>query len=651
MSKKLTDKNVLSIYELVNNRDKSLYEMYKILDEKDIDFCSSQRGLEISNILHVFATKLGLEYTKETKLALLNRMILLREDDLIAISKTKKMSQTDTDAMLSKAYDFIEPFQMKIQGELNQNIQELNIPVFYKTLINGVFQVGKSMNQVHKDWNEYIINDINRELDNNGKSIEDNIKLLTDSDLLEKDTRINADADRAYSVLVRELDEKGEFKGYKKVAYLTKFKSLEQVILNLQTLTANLIKIENKQSSKEYKAWITYFRTLKEAFEETDTNKLINKWANVDIAWMKIDSPIQVGHPLEYYEDTYRNAVCIEFDLRIDDVIASKNNSTIKNIEPMFEREFNKLTNHTDSDNNIYELSLQNSKKVQLHIGKQMFYFGATLLGLSSAQVVPNDEIVSEQEGKKIFAFAEKSIELGKSKPHLKINKDIWGYEIMNKHYNNLYNHPDKFLRVYDITTIGHEYGHILWKNEESEITMNETGNYKNIEEFKASSGGLMAFFDTDNEKELWEEVFMDTYFRAVKLIAWKTQKEIEAYYAEGLITLQILFKTDVLEFNNETKEFIVNNSKEAYERFKEEYKTVYRELAKTYLNLKDANSFLEVYAQREKDGYLYPNSNINYGKTKSVNEFVKYFYDKVSKEGRIIDEEYKEEIKKIKSN
>lgn len=34
---------------------------------------------------------------------------------------------------------------------------------------------------------------------------------------------------------------------------------------------------------------------------------------------MKVKSPLQVGHPLEYYEDNYTHAVALEWDIRIED--------------------------------------------------------------------------------------------------------------------------------------------------------------------------------------------------------------------------------------------------------------------------------------------------------------------------------------------
>jgi len=39
--------------------------------------------------------------------------------------------------------------------------------------------------------------------------------------------------------------------------------------------------------------YITYFTKLVEAWQETDTDKLVEKWAAVDTAWMDINTPFQ----------------------------------------------------------------------------------------------------------------------------------------------------------------------------------------------------------------------------------------------------------------------------------------------------------------------------------------------------------------------
>jgi hypothetical protein len=76
-------------------------------------------------------------------------------------------------------------------------------------------------------------------------------------------------------------------------------------------------------------AYIIYLNALIDGFSEKSTDLLVEKWAQVDVAWMAIQSPFQIGHPLEYYEDPYRKAVSPEWDLRLSN--PNLFHSTIRN--------------------------------------------------------------------------------------------------------------------------------------------------------------------------------------------------------------------------------------------------------------------------------------------------------------------------------
>ena len=65
--------------------------------------------------------------------------------------------------------------------------------------------------------------------------------------------------------------------------------------------------------------------------------------------------------------------------------------------------------------------NLEQIDRTQLYIGQPMLYYGAEFNGLFSAQVVPNDEKVSTELGKKIFAYADFVMESKKSKPVMKL--------------------------------------------------------------------------------------------------------------------------------------------------------------------------------------------------------------------------------------
>jgi hypothetical protein len=240
---------------------------------------------------------------------------------------------------------------------------------------------------------------------------------------------------------------------------------------------------------------------------------------------------------------------------------------------------------------------------------------------------VPNDEVVSKEMGKKIFAFADNVLESAKAKPFMKIQSEVFPKWFLDQGRELIFKREDIWHRVYNITTIGHEFGHILWLDDDSEQVMNRSGNFKNIEEFKATTGGLMAFFENEND-ELKSHILNDLIKRAVGLIAWRETGEVEPYYCEGLIHLCGLFESGVLSFD---KSLNIDMSDEAYERVKSWYQQIYKSLAKHYLQKEDATLFLEEFVQKE-GRYWMP-------KDKDVNYFVKYYWNLHQDIGQVVDE------------
>jgi hypothetical protein len=179
---------------------------------------------------------------------------------------------------------------------------------------------------------------------------------------------------------------------------------------------------------------------------------------------------------------------------------------------------------------------------------------------------------------------------------------------------------------VYNITTIGHEYGHILWLDHDTERVMNKTGNFKNIEEFKATTGGLMAFFYNQND-DIKKYILNDLIKRAVGLIAWRETGEVEPYYCEGLIHLAGLFESGVLCFD---KKLQINEDR--YDDLKDWYINTYTNLAKYYLHKKDATDFLSNYAKKEGKYWMPVDDKVNY--------FVKYYWNLHQDIGQVVDDE-----------
>jgi hypothetical protein len=199
-----------------------------------------------------------------------------------------------------------------------------------------------------------------------------------------------------------------------------------------------------------------------------------------------------------------------------------------------------------------------------------------------------------------------------KARPKMALSYEILGEEFMERFYKDLED-KEKFIKVYDITTIGHEFGHILWVDENSESVMNKSGMFKNVEEFKATTGGLMAFFENE-EESLRNAVLEDTIKRAVGLIAWMEVDEVLPYYIEGLIHLTGLFESGVVKFNGKNLEYDYDR----YETLKNWYAKTYLFLADIYVRKADAKEFLDKFVY--KDGDFYP-------KNAEADEFVRYYY------------------------
>ena len=352
---------------------------------------------------------------------------------------------------------------------------------------------------------------------------------------------------------------------------------------------------------------------------------------------MKIKTPIQIGHPLEYYEDHFRKAVALEWDIRLTNPKFAQNDHRVNKIKSAFAKIFNSFEAN-ESYKKIYDFSFASLDKVQLYVGRPALFFGAELNGLFSAQVVPNDEVVSLEEGKKIFAFSDEILQTSRAKPFLKLSREIFGQELLTRDRMFLFNETASWHQVYDISTVGHEYGHILWCDEQTESVMNKSGNFKNIEEFKATTGGLISYLldvDTD-ELHLKEQVLIDLVKRSVGLIGWMEVDEVQPYYCEGLIHLSGLFTTGVLSWDEENKKLNIDISDEKYESLKAWYIENYTALAKHYLDKIDATKFLNNYATKTEK-YFMPNDEI-------INSFVKYYFKRYQEIGQELDTEDKKE-------
>ncbi len=609
------------VYDFLNTQKENINKLISHLENKEFDKLK---------IIDDFAKKLNLEMSEDLRFALVTRLVNLRDDSLSQV--LKKLPKDDEEIILlkEKAYLFVKEYwHKKHKNTVDYIVNNNLLSPFYAAIFQGVYNVGLKMSSWQSSWTAHIINGVNKDLLEKFDDNEEKVFSYLEQNNLFDLGHNELQADRSYSALVKHEGQ------YKSEAYIKVFKEKTTAVIDaLEEFEESLIELEDNIYEQKWN-YILYIQNLIKAFSEDKTNLLVSKWADVDRAWMKIKSPIQIGHPLEYYEDHFRKAVALEWDIRFTNPKFEQNDHRVNKIKNSFAKIFSSFPENKKYQS-IYNFSLKSLDKVQLYIGRPAIFFGAEFNGLFSAQVVPNDEIVSKEEGKKIFAFADEILQTSRAKPFLKLSSEIFSKDLLTQDREFLFKETSSWHQVYDISTVGHEYGHILWCDDETETLMNKSGNFKNIEEFKATTGGLVSFFldEQKDEKHLSTQVLIDTIKRAISLIGWMEVDEVQPYYCEGLIHLSALFDSKILLWDE--KNLKIDLSLDKYEDLKKWYITTYTQLAQHYLDKKDALEFLNLYAVKQQKYFLPVN--------KQINSFVKYYFKRYQEIGQELDTSDKKE-------
>lgn len=612
------------VYEISNELNSKLNLYYKCFD-KGADFDSSD-NVKMRNFIDSFLDSIEFEKTAQNRLSIIRKLVLLKSDYLISAIEDKKLDSGSKKEILSSAYTWAGSYHVGIFEELIFEMENENLLTpFYRELIKGVKSIGLSFTQLDVSW-ESVITEINSILLNkfNNKT-EKTVEFIHKNNLMDKLPE-GSKADRCYSILVE--DDNADC-GFSTQSYGEFFEvEVDEICSKLYDLNLVLEELSDDVFNMK-ENWINYFNSLIDAFSERDCDKLIEMWRKVDFEWMKVRSPIQVVHCMEYYNDNIRNCVEIEWDLRLVNPARNDASAVMDSVKSMYNSYMNENDLKNKNDNkNVYDVSISALENVQLYVGKPLMYFGKFFNGLFSAQVIPNDEVVSAQTGKKVFAFADFVLENEKAAPAMKLSNQVFGSDFVAELKDIACNKPDVWHNNYSITTVGHELGHILWKGTDTEIVMNGSGNFKNIEEYKATTGGLVAFFKSDDVDKYWKELFYDFVERAIKLVAWKKTGPVVPYYCEGLIHLTGLFETGVLKFDKENEKLDINMSRESFDNMSKWIIKNYENLFSVYLDKKDANEFLSVFAKKGNDGYFMPVDSVTC-------EFAVWYYELYEKNGR----------------
>jgi len=241
----------------------------------------------------------------------------------------------------------------------------------------------------------------------------------------------------------------------------------DEVIELKKVFAKNLEILRNLAQNDEQKSYVKYLEKLQIAFCEEDNAKVINAWQEAEIAWMEVKGALQPGHPLEYYEDAYTHAVALEWDIRLVDSEGIDELKFKEKVAKTYESVCEKIKFDNAATNKAVS---ENIARTQLYISVPMIYYAAELNGLFSAY-----------EG-------------AKAKPFMKLGAEIFSREFLDFGREILFLKPKIWKKVYEISTIGHEFGHILFIGLDTEMSMNKSGVFKFIEEYKATTGGLVNF-------------------------------------------------------------------------------------------------------------------------------------------------------------
>ncbi|MCF6200807.1 MAG: invasion protein CiaB [Hydrogenimonas sp.] len=590
------------IYDEILKRQRDLGSYYDLLESGHA---------EAEEWVGDFLRRLELPQTKEARMAALTRLIALREDALERVLESEGRSEEEIIEAKEISYKMVADFYLKRHLKLLDWIEdEALLTPFYREILKEAHRVGEAMSGWQSAWTAQIIHGVNRELYELFNGDEEKIYEMLESKKLLDEREEGRLADRCYSVLRKSK------KGFKSVPYAKAFRmEVLEVLKRLENMRGVLERMEDEVFGQQ-REWLAYIDALIDAFSHAEIDGLVKRWAEVDRKWMDITAPIQIGHPLEYYEDKYRKAVALEWDVRLASPKLMQESKIPQKISSVAKIVASELGGDAEA---INRKCTKQVAKTQLYIGVPALFYGAEFQGLFSAQVVPNDTEVSRELGKKIFAFADNVLESKKARPVMRLARETFGDDFVRRQRDLLFNRPDVWHKVYEITTIGHEYGHILWVDDDTETKMNGGGNYKNVEEFKATVGGLMAFF-AHEESEYKDEVLRDSLSRAVSLMSWRKSPEVEPYYVEGLLHLDILFEAGVLEFDG--KKLHIDTGTIAYEKQKSIYEERYMRLVRDfYIPKKDATGYLDRYVKKENGVWL--------PKDEKVRAFVEHYWSR----------------------
>ncbi len=596
--------------------------IHELFQKNEQHLNSLSEGISKNNwqrkVLDDILDVLQLDKNEETYFAAATRIGQKKFEALdIYLEKIWK-TQEERDRAFELSYRFVQEYYEALQWKMIEDIySESLLTDFYRTIFLYTHKLGKCYSRLFLKWNRKLLFETNRQLEKQFHGDHDAVMDYLAENQLFDPWHYGLTADRSYSILTLEENS------YVSLSYKEHFpEDISEISALYDEFIEQLDKLDDTVFDRK-SAYREYFSSIKNALSETHTHLLVEKWAEVDRKWMAIDTPVQPGHPIEYYEDRYRRAVSIEFDMRLLDPSLFRSQVSA-DVLHMYEWMYDEIGRENFPES--YEYSLKNQQKVQLYISAPVLAYGSFLCWAYSAQVVPNDDEVSKVYGKKIFAFPKYVLDSQRSLPKMQIDQEMISAEILQKYYDFLNGSEEEYYQVYDRETIGHEYGHTLWLTPWCEIKIWEKGLFKNIEEFKATAGGLVAYF-LKWPSPLDEHILITHLMRSIKMMRYREVEDIIPYYCECLIHLHIFFQSGLISY--EWWQICLHMSEENIQALRELYTAVYTQQIFTYLQQMEAGNFLFEYTVREK-GVYFP-------KQEHVRKFVEDFYERYKQIGNSV--------------
>lgn len=570
-------KDMQKIWDFANGVYSEVNAIYGVLNGERVE------------VIERLRERLGLGRDKKIDYALCERVIALKEEPILQI--LKKNGEKDLSYKKTLMIEEVSGFYSEVFERILHFIEKENLLTpFYRTLLRGAHKIGLGFNAWFIQWNEKLIEGSNQEVAKRGLESE----MIASIDA-PKDSSVG---ERSYSIVRFEKSEPIF------LSYARAFpKEIEDILKAIDELVEGLKACEDVNKTK----FLAYFQALKNALGHQEREGLIEVWREVDRVWSEIDTPLQIVHPFEYYEDIYRHSVAPEWDIRLKNPYTCNDASLQNEIIAMQKHFCSKLGINFSNEEKI--------KETLFFDCMPLCFYGSLNNGMFSAQVIPNDESI---ERKKIFAYTQRILASLRAKPRTKLEVEIFPKEFLSS-YDEILGDELRWKRVYHLSTNGHEYGHILWVSERSEGMMNEKGEYKNVEEFKATCGGLVThFYQGGRSKDL----LIDHLHRSIRLISYQRVDEVLPYYCEGLLHLSGAFESGIVSFKNQKLEFDWSKSEEYIQWYLKNYEA----LILHYISCRESGEFLYRFVSKENGIYLPLQSE--------AREFVEFYYERYLKIG-----------------